>query len=92
MSKILALGVKMLAEGKFGEGPAKAYWWLAGKKTHIALALAAVYGVLYGAGEKGLCQPCGEWAGWVVGLSGVLVTVGLFDAAVRIEPPRKPEP
>lgn len=92
MSKILAMGVKMLAEGRFGKGPAAAYWWLAGKKTWIAVALAGIYGVLYEASGRGLCQPCAEWSDWILNASGVLVAVGLFDAAVRIEPPRKVEP
>jgi hypothetical protein len=90
VGKIVAIGIKMLAEGKFGKPPAAVYWWLAGKKTFIAIVLAAVYGALYQAHERGLCAPCADWSGWLLGAAAFMATIGIVDGAVRIEPPQKP--
>jgi hypothetical protein len=89
MGALLALFVKKLAEGDFGAGPAKVYWWLAGKKTWIALGLAAIAGALSLAYELGLCAPCYDYVGLIVTISVGLAAVGLFDGAVRITPPVK---
>lgn len=100
LSSLLAQVVKDVAEGKYGEGPKGLYWSLAGKKTIIALAIAAFYGMAHVAlNVFGQCVPeCAtaesvaqmeSWLSYVPTLVGFLVAVGLFDAAVRIEPPKK---
>jgi hypothetical protein len=100
VSGLLAGFVKDLGNGKFGEGPKKIYWSLAGKKTWISLGLAATYGVIQLAGTLlSVCVPecasaenlvqltgVGEW---ILRAVTVLIPIGLYDAAVRIEPPRK---
>jgi hypothetical protein len=90
MSALLATLVKKLAEGDFGPGPAKAYWWMAGKKTWTALAMAAVAGALFLAAQLGKCDACWEYGIWVASASTILSSIGLFDGAVRIEAPAKP--
>lgn len=90
MSTILTKLVKALAEGKFGAGPAKAYWWLAGRKTYTGIALGAAYFVLHGGAAAGVCEPCGGYAHGLAVASITLVSVGLLDAAIREEPPVKP--
>jgi len=90
MGTILAIFVKKLAEGDFGAGPAKAYWWAAGKKTWTAIAFAAVATALTIAYELGLCEPCYAYVGTLITISVGLAAVGLFDGAVRITPPVRP--
>lgn len=90
MGAILATLVKKLAEGDFGQAPARAYWWLAGKKTWTAVALASIAGGLFMANANGLCDPCHGYAMGIITAAGVLASIGLFDAAVRITPPTVP--
>jgi hypothetical protein len=90
LGKLLAVGVKKLAEGDFGATPAHVYWFLAGKKTWTAIVLAGVAGALWAAEQMQICQPCGDYAGTVVTLSLILTPLGLYDAAIRIEPPQRP--
>lgn len=100
VSSILAKIVKDIAEGKYGQKPKDWYWWAAGKKTLIALGIAAFYGVAQvGLSIFAQCVPeCGsqqavdQLAGavaWIPRIVTVLIAVGLFDAAVRLEPPKK---
>ena len=89
MGKIVAIGIKMLAEGKFGKPPAQLYWFLAGKKTYLAFALGIVGGALQQASAKGLCLPCGDWSTWVFSAAAFLGTIGIVDGAVRVDPPVK---
>ena len=83
-----------------GEGPKKFYWALAGKKTVITLVVAALYGVcLVVINVFSQCVPeCASAAdlaqlqGYLDQVPGVLalgVGLGIFDAAVRLEPPKK---
>lgn len=89
VSKIIAYLLKLIAEGKFGALLAKVYWWLAGYKTYIGLALGAVYAGLLKLAESG-CAPCSEYAGYVAWLSAFLVSIGFIDAALREKSPAKP--
>jgi len=100
LSGILAGVVKDAAQGKYGEGMKTLYWSLAGKKTVIALGIAALYGVgEVAVGILAQCVPeCGSAEAvnqlsnilaYVPEVVGVLIAIGLFDAAVRIEPPKK---
>jgi hypothetical protein len=89
MSKILAIAVKKLAEGDFGAGPAKAYWWLAGKKTWIAFAVGvAAYGLNEASG-RGLCDPCQGYVATLGTAAAVLAAAGLYDGALRTSAPQK---
>lgn len=90
MGKILAVLVKKLAEGDFGAGPAKVYWALAGIKTYTAIAFAAAGLVLSQLSQHGLCAACDGYVASLLTVAGFLATIGLFDGAVRIEPPQKP--
>jgi hypothetical protein len=100
ISGVAAGFVKSVAEGKYGEGPKKVYWFLAGKKTWIAIGIAALAGVGQVAVNvlSGCVPECGSaesvaqlqgLLNHVPAIVGFLVAVGLFDAAVRIEPPKK---
>lgn len=100
VSGLLAGFVKDLGNGKFGEGPKAIYWKLAGKKTWISLGLAATYmiiGVAVNllstcvpecATPENLVQLQGV-ADWILRAVAVLIPIGLYDAAVRIDPPKK---
>jgi len=100
VSGLLAGFVKDLGNGKFGEGPKKIYWSLAGKKTWISLGLAATYGVVQlavsllatcvpeCASPENLVQLQGVGE-WILRAVTVLIPIGLYDAAVRIDPPKK---
>lgn len=90
MGAILAKLVKALAEGKFGAGPAKAYWFLAGKKTVTGVALGTAYVGLHLSAGAGLCDACAAYGHQLAVASVTLVSIGLLDAAVREEPPVKP--
>jgi putative copper export protein len=101
LSSLLAVFVKDVAEGKHGETLERLYWKAAGKKTLIAIALAAAYGfaevVLH------IFQSCApecatpeaievfaRWISWGPHLVAFLVAVGLYDGAVRLEAPKRP--
>ena len=86
MSVLLHL-VWKVAEGDFGEGPKRAYWWLAGKKTWTGIALGVAWYALSDAGQRGLCAPCASYAEWLLYLSGILVSTGLLDKALRSAAP-----
>jgi hypothetical protein len=100
LSGLLPQFVKDVADGKHGE-PAKSFYWaLAGKKTVIALVIAALYGMAQvSVNVLGQCVPeCGSAESlaqiegilaYVPNIVTFLVAVGIFDAAVRIEPPKK---
>ncbi len=88
VSKIIAYLLKRLAEGGFGGGPKAAYWWLAGKKTYIAAALAiATYGLSY-LSDHGVCPPCASYNTYLLALAGFLASIGLIDGALRTDPPK----
>jgi hypothetical protein len=82
-----------IAAGRFGAGPKKVYWFLAGKKTYVGVALAAIAHLIGEAQAAGLCSAHGlDCEGWATGLQAVaafLVTVGLLDAAHRAPAPKK---
>ena len=100
ISGVLANFVKGLAEGDPNNLATKIYWKLAGKKTLIAIGIAGLYGV----GQLAVtllsaCVPeCGSPEAlaqlegilqWVPKVVLLLTGVGLYDAAVRLEPPKK---
>lgn len=97
MSQVLAYVVKMIAEGQFpvlGPQLKAAYWWAAGKKTITAGVLYAVWIALYGL-CKGEALPADlvaigcQWEGYVLSVANVLLAIGLFDAGIRLEAPKK---
>jgi hypothetical protein len=90
VSKILALLVSKLAEGDFGTTASKVYWKLAGLKTYTAIAFGAVGYALTRASDAGICEPCGELAAGLMTFAGFLLTIGLYDGAIRSQPPTKP--
>lgn len=104
MSAILGWALKQLAEGKFGKGPQAAYAWLQGKKTIIAALLATIAATLQAAQSNGTCAlveghklfgwaiNCSEAAAALLWLSGILALIGLTDGALRMEPPKVPQP
>lgn len=91
MGKIVALGVKMLAEGRFGKGPAAVYRWLEGKKTWTGLAFGVLWGAVAVAEDNGACGAwgldCTGISTWLGAVAAFLVSVGLYDAALRTKPP-----
>jgi hypothetical protein len=100
ISGLLPNFVKGVGEGKYGEGVKAAYWAVADKKTVIALMIAMAYGVAQVVfSVMGQCVPeCAsaealeQWASmiaYVPELVGVLIAVGLYDKAVRLDPPKK---
>lgn len=89
---------KGIAEGQFGEVAKKVYWALAGKKTLTALIMVILYGVANVAlNVFGQCVPeCATQAAvdqWAVMLTyvpeivSVAIAIGLYDSAIRLEPP-----
>lgn len=104
MGAILGWALKQLAEGKFGSGPQRVWLWLQGKKTIIAALLATIAATLQAAQSNGTCAlvegvklfgwpvNCGEAASALLWLSGILALVGLTDGALRMEPPKAPQP
>ncbi len=91
MGKFLAGLVKDIADGKYGAKPKALYWWAAGRKTNTAMILAGAAAALYALSGTGQCAECGKYAEWIVWAAGILGTVGLYDSAVRIEPPMPPK-
>lgn len=92
--------VKGVAEGQYGEPLKKVYWALAEKKTLIALIIALLYGIAKAVSFTfGQCVPeCATaesvaqfnaFLAYVPDVVGVLIAVGLYDKAVRLEPPKK---
>ena len=90
LSKIIAMFVHKLAEGDFGDAPAKVYWQLSGKKSWIAAAVAIVGYALQHLSDAGLCAPCSGWVGTLYAIAGVLGGIGLYDGALRQRPPSQP--
>ena len=88
MSKLLAIVLRKAAEGDFGPAVQKVYWYLEGKKTYTAAALAGVAAGLQAASDANICEPCGAWVVSLYSAAALLGTLGLVDAAVRIEPPK----
>ena len=100
VSSFLASFVKDVAEGKHGESLKAIYWKLEGKKTMTAVVIAFMYGIAQlGLTAVSACVPeCATaesvtqmeaWLAYVPTAITFLIAVGLFDAAVRIEPPKK---
>jgi len=100
LSGLLAKLLKDVGEGKYGEGPKKFYWGMAGKKTWTGVGIVALYGLgQVAVNALGTCVPeCGSpealaqlenVLGYFPPAVAVLVTVGLVDAGVRIDPPKK---
>lgn len=82
--------IKAVAEGKFGEPAKKVYWQVAGYKTWITGAVALAAFVLQYLSEQGLCADCSTYYNVLYQVAAVLLAVGLFDGAVRIDPPKDP--
>jgi hypothetical protein len=93
MSKIIAVAITYVAEGKLGSGPKRFYWWAKGKKTWTGAILGVVYGALHVAQANGLCASagwdCGEWSALLGTASAFLLTVGLVDGTLHAAPPVK---
>ncbi len=93
MSKLLPYLVKALAEGRFGEAPKKAYWFLAGKKMYIGAVLGAVAALLQWGTSSGTCGQlgldCTGYTATLASVAGILALIGLYDGAVRAEAPNK---
>lgn len=94
MSWMLARIVSAVAEGKMGATAKRAYWAAAGKKTWIAAVLALLWGVLELAQRPGgVCElgalPCTQWAAWIGTAAAALAAIGLYDGALRAQPPTK---
>lgn len=86
-SKAVPSAVNAIAEGKFGEGPKKVYWFLAGKKTWITVVVAGAAEGLSSipAEQCADCSTYGEYA-WIA--AGFLLVIGLWDGAIRAVPPK----
>lgn len=82
--------IKAVAEGKFGEPAKKVYWQVAGYKTWITVVVASAGFVLQQLEEAGLCADCGAWYVILYQVALGLLAVGLFDGAVRLDPPKDP--
>ena len=89
MSKLLPLLIKKVAEGDFGEAPAKIYWFLAGKKLYISIGILIAGYVLDVLFSKGLCESCGGYKGELITFAAILATIGLYDGALRSDPPQE---
>lgn len=85
-SKAVPTAVTQIAEGKFGEGPKKVYWWLAGKKTWITVIVAGAAEIMSNIPAE-QCEGCAEWAAYTWTAAGILLVVGLWDGAIRAIPP-----
>lgn len=90
VSKIIAMLIRKVAEGDFGAKPAAVYWFLAGKKTYLGVALASLAFALSRAGEAGVCGECEAWVKTLGGVAAFLISIGLVDGAVRTYPPSPP--
>lgn len=89
MTKLLPLLIKKVAEGDFGQWPAKLYWALAGRKFYISIAIGLLgVGLDYLFGI-GVCDSCGGYKGDLMTFAAVLAAIGLYDGAVRSTPPEK---
>jgi len=91
---------KKVAEGDKGNPITKLYWFLAGKKTVTALIIAILYGVAQVALHTfGQCAPeCASpealkqfasFIAYVPEVVATLIVIGLYDKAVRLDPPKK---
>jgi hypothetical protein len=93
MSQVLAYVVKQIAEGAYGGRLKAAYWWLAGKKTKLSIGCYGVWLVLWSACRSQLppelVHVACQWEVYVFGAANTMLAIGLFDAAVRLEPPKK---
>jgi hypothetical protein len=82
--------IKAVAEGKFGEPAKKIYWQVAGYKTWITAIVATVGFALQQFEQAGLCPDCAGWSVILYQVALGLLAVGLFDGAVRLDPPKDP--
>ena len=94
MSNLPALLVTGIAEGRFGEGPKKVYWWLSGKKTYIGLAFGLAWALLEYGSSSGTCGKLGYDCSHISSVLGqvamFLLAVGLYDGAIRTTAPVAP--
>lgn len=91
MTGLLPLLVKKLAEGDFGQGLANIYWFLAGKKLYISIAIGLIaLGLDYLFG-LGVCDSCGGYKELTLKIAGILAVIGLYDGAIRADKPEKPD-
>jgi hypothetical protein len=90
VSGIPAKLVKAVAEGQFGMPLSRLYWFLAGKKTIVGLALGAAYAGLVYLRDSGQCVPCFQLSDYTFYAFTGLVAVGLADGSLREKPPQKP--
>lgn len=89
VGKFLALAVKAIAEGKCGKVPASIYWKLAGWKTPIALGLGILSASLKFLENQGACTECALYSEQLFAFAALLATIGLYDSAIRLEPPKQ---
>lgn len=102
LSTILGSMLRGVAEGDKNNPMTKLYWKLEGKKTWIAVGVAALYllvgqvliPVFTGCGPNCGATPemlalLAQYNGYLFDLSVVLAGVGLFDANLRLDPPKK---
>lgn len=88
-SETLVKVIKGVAEGKFGEKPKTIYWALEGYKTLIAFVLAVATFALEYAVNAGLWPEAAVAVPVLYSIAALLAAVGLYDGAVRTEPPNK---
>ena len=88
-SEILVKLVKGVAEGKFGEKAKKVYWAVEGVKTPISIVLAVLVSALELCVQNGLFTEAAPAIPVLYSIAGFLLAVGLYDGAVRAEPPSK---
>lgn len=93
--------IKNVAEEKFGKGPAKIYWFLAGKKTTVSAVIGAVWSFGHfvvipylaaqpeGAVDAATIPSIEGWLSYLPMVLLVLVPAGIADAGLRLEPPQK---
>lgn len=87
----LAYFVRGIGEGQYGQWAAKLYWWSAGKKTNTAMGLYVLSAALWAAHGISLCDlmavDCLTAMEWIAKAATALAAVGLYDKAIRIDPP-----
>ncbi len=98
LSSFLPGIVKGVGDGQYGEGVQKVYWWFAGKKTWISIGLFAAYTfvtyvlvpvlLMSGVAQPETVPALQAWVSWIPPAVPFLIGIGVFDAAVRIEPPQ----
>jgi hypothetical protein len=81
--------IKAIADGKLGSKPKAIYWALEGKKTWISAGIGVAGFALDTLTTNGLCAQCAGYSSLLYTAAVFLAGVGLYDGAVRAEPPKK---